>query len=559
MKKSKTIILLLSLFFMFIGVVSAKDDPFAFDWRDNETITTEGSSSFNNLKYRNGYLTIYSEESYDYDVTYVRYYDINGNIIKEKKLNNMEIIDAITNNDNVYLLVSTYGYYDSYNRRIPEIVKLDDNFNVEESYDLDDDYSNFIGEANYLAPQFGMTTLSIVNDRLYILGEEFKIRSLDLDLGTIKYVKEDETSVKKYFPGIYYLAKLVFEYNMTYYTEYDYEEDEYNYSDSYYEALIREYGYNHYYGYETLPNIFISADTNNDYVAISGLYSECDEYNNEYYRWLTSFYPHIVTSLNSDELDEEDEDYGVSPTFAYSCPTPKNLIGLFDKSGKLIWSKENNNYYAFTNVKLINDYIVALGVGEYGSEIVIYDLDGKLVQTIESKNDGYGFLASTKDSFLVTNGTVGECSLPPKSINPVSQTLASSRYCEVLTNTEHYALPYNINVDLDGEAEVNANEQSFAGKKETIEVIPKEGYKVDSIIVTDSDGNVLEVEDNTFTMPASDVNVAIKIVEIEKEVEEPPVIENPNTNAFSITGIAVVAVGLGIVGIRYFKKLRFLK
>ena len=551
MKKSKKIILLLSLFFMFIGTVSAKDDPFAFDWRDNEAITTEGNVSFNNLKYRNGYLSIHSEESYNYDTIYIRYYDIDGNIISEKKLDDMEIIDAITNDDNAYLLISTYKCYDDYCNKIPEIVKLDDNFSIEKEFNLDDDYNSFIGEANYIAPQFGMTTLSIVDDRLYILGEEFKIRSLDLDLATIKSIKEDENSVKKYFPGIYYLAKLVVENNMMYYTEDDYEEYDY-YSDSYYESLIRKYGNSYYSGDGILPSVFISADTNNDYVAVSGLYSECDEYYTRYYRWLTAFYPVFEVSINEDELDETSGTgtYGIS---TISCPIPKNIIGLLDKNGKPIWTKENNDYYAFVNVKLINDYIVALGETEYGYDVVIYDLDGKLVQTIESKNDGYGFLASTKDGFLVTDGSVSDCPIP-ESINPVSQTFSSSRYCELSANTEHYAIPYNITVTIEGEGEVKANEQSFSGKKQTIEITPKAGYKVDSITITDTEGNIIDVEDNTFIMPASDVIIEVKFKKIIEEI-----IENPNTAAISITGLVLLAGILGFVVKRNYNKLRFLK
>ncbi len=546
MKKSKTIILLLSLFFMFIGVVSAKEDPFSLDWREKESFyeTTDSRYAVLNLRYRNGYLAIYTDED---DYSHIRYYDNDGSLIKEKKLNDSiyGVLDAVTNDENVFLLVNKYdyGYNDDYYYNgyyydsAPQIIKLDDNFNIEEAYDLYDETVNyynydypFIRFANVEAPFYGMSTLSIVNDRLYILGTNFEIRSFDLNLGTIKTVKSDENSVKKYFPEIYYLYMLSYE--------------SYRNDDDYY---------------------FISSDVSDKNVAYSKtVISDFD--------WLDYFFPSPTPiSLEEESLDPFSNPpiiqiQGGTSTYITSVPSyPMAYIGLLDKAGKIEWEVENKNYYFFTNVKLINEYIVAQGMGEYGNDVVIYDLDGKVVQTIKSKYDGYQFLASTTNGFLVTDiEATNQCYYydnvsTQNQLNGIATINDDPDYCKVVLTTEHYALPYNINVDLDGEAEVKANEQSFAGKKETIEVIPKEGYKVDSIIVTDAEGNVLEVEDNAFTMPASDVNVAIKIVEIEEEIEEPPVIENPNTNAFSITGIAIVTVGLGIVGIRYFKKLRFLK
>ena len=65
-----------------------------------------------------------------------------------------------------------------------------------------------------------MSTLSIVNDCLYILGANFEVRSFDLNLETIKRIKTDESVVKKYFPSIYYLAKLTIEENIDYYDDY---------------------------------------------------------------------------------------------------------------------------------------------------------------------------------------------------------------------------------------------------------------------------------------------------------------------------------------------------
>ncbi len=552
MKKSKKIILLLSLFFMFIGTVSAKDDPFAFDWRDTNSIISHDTYSINvNLKYRNGYLTIYNSEERN---TFIRYYDIDGNTIKEKKLNNIMTFDAITNDDNIYLLslVPDYDY-----NPVPKIIKLDDDFSIEKAYYLDEEYSydygSFIGVANYIAPEYGMSTLSIVNNRLYILGEGFQIRSLDLDLETIKTIKSEETTMKKYFPGIYYLATLTYIENKDLvdqeirdYCEYELEGD----CDSFYYWLVNNKS-NYYQGlFQEAGVSFISADTNDKYTGISAVDISCGGSGS----WLFSFF---INNSVAGPLSASEDEYGIAQ-IAMECPTPNALLGLLDKDGKTIWIEENKDYTAFTNVKLVGDYIVALGLYDYDfyGDIVIYDLDGNVVQTIENKKSGYQFLASTKDGFLATDVDASNQCREEENVELEPQNYRSSS-CYTELTTEHYALPHNITVTVEGEGEVKANEQSFSGKKEIIEITPKAGYKVESVTVTDTEGNIIEVEDNSFTMPASDVTIAVKIVE--EVIEEAPVIENPNTNAFPIVGLVILAVGLGYLVYKNYKKFKFLK
>ncbi len=50
-------------------------------------------------------------------------------------------------------------------------------------------------------------------------------------------------------------------------------------------------------------------------------------------------------------------------------------------------------------------------------------------------------------------------------------------------------------------------ESAAAGAEVTITVTPEEGWELDAISVTTADGEAVEVEDGTFTMPASDVTV----------------------------------------------------
>lgn len=59
--------------------------------------------------------------------------------------------------------------------------------------------------------------------------------------------------------------------------------------------------------------------------------------------------------------------------------------------------------------------------------------------------------------------------------------------------------------------EVNVNlDNAKAGDEITISATPGDGYRIDKIIVTDKDGNVIKVSGNKFVMPNS--NVIVKVI-----------------------------------------------
>lgn len=78
---------------------------------------------------------------------------------------------------------------------------------------------------------------------------------------------------------------------------------------------------------------------------------------------------------------------------------------------------------------------------------------------------------------------------------------------------------YSINKDYDntrGSVTVTENGQEITtaaeGKQITIETSPKSGYGVLSTTVTDTSGNIIEIKNNTFTMPKGDVNITVTFV-----------------------------------------------
>lgn len=86
---------------------------------------------------------------------------------------------------------------------------------------------------------------------------------------------------------------------------------------------------------------------------------------------------------------------------------------------------------------------------------------------------------------------------------------------------------HNVIIDktINGTVEVSASTDVIVGSKVVITVTPLDGYRLAKLEVIDAEGNVLEVNDNTFRMPDSDVTIKATFEVIPDEAIE----ENPNT------------------------------
>lgn len=70
-------------------------------------------------------------------------------------------------------------------------------------------------------------------------------------------------------------------------------------------------------------------------------------------------------------------------------------------------------------------------------------------------------------------------------------------------------------------------EEAVKGEVVTMTITPNEGYEIESVRIIDKDNNVIEVKDNKFIMPESDVWVSVKFSPI--QVTEAPVVDKDNT------------------------------
>ena len=198
---------------------------------------------------------------------------------------------------------------------------------------------------------------------------------------------------------------------------------------------------------------------------------------------------------------------------------------------KVVASESSISGLDFTSLVIKDDYFIAggLSTGDDNNTIatlVIYDKDFNVVEQI-----------SVNDSFSNTDETglnlVKGLTLDGDNLI-VGGMFNESPFVIV------YQFYYNITVKTDGNGVVTASHvTSESGGVVEFVVEPMEGYALKRVIVTTSEGEVIEFSDYKFTMPSADVEI---YAEFEKVV-------NPNTginSPFVICGIVAFVGGFGI-------------
>ena len=107
---------------------------------------------------------------------------------------------------------------------------------------------------------------------------------------------------------------------------------------------------------------------------------------------------------------------------------------------------------------------------------------------------------------------------------------------------QKYTPIFSIDKKTDGNGTVEVIEQSKSGDKITYKITPKDGYKLDKIVIKDSNGNLIEVKDNEFIMPSSNVSIEAIFV-----------VDNPNTSTNIYISISILLLIIGILTIKKYK------
>ena len=88
------------------------------------------------------------------------------------------------------------------------------------------------------------------------------------------------------------------------------------------------------------------------------------------------------------------------------------------------------------------------------------------------------------------------------------------------------------------------NDKAFPGDVVTINTNPDEGYKLDHINVYDFDGNIINVDNNSFVMPASEVSIDVVYTKNNLKGAVKGVTENPKTGVFSIGLYILITISI---------------
>ena len=553
MKKGKMLILLLGLFFMFEGIVEARE-YIHFDWALEQGTASNYLYYDHTIEVEDGYITASIDKDY-------------GGVIRKISKDGKNIIWENSTDVGVYMALDQDDEY-VYAVMLPtsEDRCLDDDF----YYDCDEysyipkryvykfskstgdkvgelafsEYDNTIYDVElYVEDNIYIITRSydhedVVNKatRLYTISKDLKIIKTD-DYGSIPSSKKEEISggYKNLIDdSIYKIYQSI---------EFPKEFNDANFKES---LFAKE----HYYS---------------EGCDVDGSLLECEielEYENK-----TEYY--VGTLFISNSYWTKDYTYAVGEADFYINTSSYNyyenpdfedyysfILKINNETGEVEWIKETpKDYIYFDIVGLSDDFVIAVGyqdeyftmVGyERDSESVvsglfIYDLDGNVVEEHDLAAEAGVSRVDITHIMPFGNALVGQAFAYDEDGNMSSLVF---RYLET----------YKITTKVEGSGTIDVATESPAGKEVEFKVTPDLGWIVEQVIVKDENGNEVEVKDGKFTMPNSDVIIEVKFKKIVEEI-----IENPNTAAISITGLVLLAGGLGYISYKNYKKLKFLK
>ena len=231
----------------------------------------------------------------------------------------------------------------------------------------------------------------------------------------------------------------------------------------------------------------------------------------------------LHTYLESDYI----ENYNVLVGYSDS-----SLITLLDKNGTTLWTKNNENYQKYLNVKFINNKIVLLALKDGLPYLIIYDITGKIEQEIPVSENSYEIAKlstiNNKLAIILNN-------------HNVNRSLTNSM---IIT----YEFLNSININSENYGTVEAVSEANPYEEVKIDVVPNSGYEVASILVKDEKGNKIDINNNAFIMPQSSVTVSITYKTS---------LDNPETTDF-IFILSIIFIIAIIFTRTLYKKLKWL-
>ena len=129
-------------------------------------------------------------------------------------------------------------------------------------------------------------------------------------------------------------------------------------------------------------------------------------------------------------------------------------------------------------------------------------------------------------------------------------------YSSKATRGDFFVAKFRLEYDVeavsssDGEFTYETKVDEYDREYIELKITPKDGYVIDKIIVTDVDGIEIEVIDNKFYMPSSDVKVEVKY----KSGEYLPIPDTFLGKSVSLILIGLILISLGVYTVNYISQ-----
>lgn len=258
----------------------------------------------------------------------------------------------------------------------------------------------------------------------------------------------------------------------------------------------------------------------------------------------------------------------INNKFVFGLQTEEgSSLLLLDKEGNELMTDSMSNYLTDAKNVFAIEHVIAVGTNGFavtGTEIYNDEEDDETEGTPDAgapltnpnlELDENGNMKKPED-FDVKPGAGETPPEKPKGDQKpadakapkeeIKDAQAGGEYEDDYTMTAeviYFNVIHNVYTKTDGNGTVEANKvEAEWGDAIEFTITPKEGYVLDAVKVTDSDGNVMEFTDYKFTMPNADVTIEVSFY-----------VKNPETYAF--IGIAIVAIlAVSVVAIYVSKK-----
>ena len=238
-----------------------------------------------------------------------------------------------------------------------------------------------------------------------------------------------------------------------------------------------------------------------------------------------------------------------------------SIVSIIDDKFNVILNFEYE-YFEYEPIVYIYDNLIY--VKKDNKTIEVYKLDGTKADTLyishelieRYDNDNYPYYLDFKTMYIVNNSLY--LTYDKSCYNCVERfysidvsDLVKSREAE-RPMTLKYELDYDVNVVFSSNGEFTYENKVDEDGKSYVElkITPNEGYSVKEIIVTDINGNRIDVTNNKFYKPMNDVRVEVKYV----QGEYLPIPDTFLGKSITLILIGLILIGLGLYTVNYVKR-----